>query len=331
MDKAILVTGGAGYVGSHVCKALASAGYLPVVLDNLSLGHRWAVKWGPLVEAGIDDGEAVAALISRYKPRACIHLAASAYVGESVFEPEKYYLNNVVGTLKLLQSLRANGVNRFILSSTCAVYGEVGERLITEDMPTNPINPYGQTKLVIEQALRDYQRAYGQEWTALRYFNAAGADLDGEIGEDHDPETHIIPCALGSAVGRRPPLEIYGTDYPTQDGTCIRDYIHVADLARAHVAALRRLEGGGGSLSLNLGSGRKYSVMQLVEAAERISGRPIARILRPRRPGDPACLSADYSLAKREIGFTPDNSDIDVVLTSAWRWYQKHFNLSEAG
>ncbi|MBI3506464.1 MAG: UDP-glucose 4-epimerase GalE [Proteobacteria bacterium] len=319
MKPAVLVTGGAGYIGSHACKALAKAGYLPVAYDNLCLGHAHAVKWGPLEVGDIADRVRLDDVLGRHRPVAAMHFAAFAAVGESVADPALYYGNNVAGTVVLLDALRGAGVGRFVFSSTCAVYGTPERMPIAEETPRGPVNPYGRSKLMVEQILEDYGRAYGLAWTALRYFNAAGADPDGEIGEEHEPETHLIPRALMAVQGRLPHLDVFGTDYPTPDGTCIRDYIHVADLADAHVAAIGRLGNGGASIALNLGTGRGYSVRQIVDAVAAATGREVPLKLAARRPGDPPELVADPGLARREIGFAPTRSDIDTIVGTAWR------------
>jgi len=321
--NAILVTGGAGYIGSHTCKALAHAGYLPVVYDNLVYGHDWAVKWGPLERGDLLDGARLAEVIARHRPVAAIHFAAYAYVGESVTDPAKYYGNNLGGTLSLLAALRAGGVERLVFSSTCATYG-VPERFpIDERHPQRPVNPYGHTKHMIEQVLRDYGHAYGLRSIALRYFNAAGADPDGEIGEDHTPETHLIPLVLRAAQDPGAPVSIHGTDYPTPDGTCIRDYIHVADLADAHLRALAALEHGAATAAYNLGTGRGHSVREIVAAARRVTGRDIPIIEGPRRAGDPPELVADATLAGTELGWHPQYTDIATTIATAWQWFQK--------
>lgn len=319
MKPAVLVVGGAGYIGSHACKALARAGYLPVAYDDLSLGHAHAVKWGPLEVGDIADAARLADTLARHRPVGAMHFAAFAAVGESVADPARYYRNNVAGTLVLLDALRAAGIGRFVFSSTCAVYGTPARVPIAEDTPRLPVNPYGRTKLMVEQALEDYGRAYGLGWTALRYFNAAGADPDGEIGEEHDPETHLIPRAFMAARGDIERLDLFGDDYPTPDGTCVRDYVHVSDLAEAHVAALRRLEAGGASRAFNLGTGRGCSVQEVLHAVARIVGRPVPTRLAPRRAGDPPELVADPARARDELGFVPRLSGLDTIVTTAWR------------
>lgn len=319
----VLVTGGAGYIGSHTCKALWRAGYLPVAYDNLSTGHRRSVRWGPLVVGDIADHRRLADALARHRPCAVIHFAAHAYVGESAADPEKYYHNNVAGTLALLATLRENNIGDVVFSSSCAVYGEVDGQAITEGRIPAPVNPYGRTKHLIELALRDYFDAYGVSSVALRYFNAAGADADGELGEDHDPETHLIPRALMAASGLIDRLQVFGADYDTPDGTPVRDYVHVADLADAHVAALRLLHTKRGAHAFNLGNGRGYSVREIVDAVERCTGRPVRTTVRPRRPGDPGRLVADPSKARDELGFRPRFAAIDDIVASAWAWHQK--------
>ena len=314
---AILVTGGAGYIGSHACKALAVEGFTPIAFDNLVLGHRDAVRWGPLVEADIRDEASVTQAIREHAVEAVIHFAAFAYVGESVGAPAKYYRNNVGGTLSLLDACRSEGVDKLVFSSSCATYGVPDVLPITEAAPQRPINPYGRTKLVVEQVLADYAHAYGSRYIALRYFNAAGADPEGEIGEKHDPETHLIPLALMAAARRTEALEVFGDDYDTPDGTCIRDYIHVTDLARAHVLALRHLLDDGGSLALNLGSGTGNSIREVIGSVERITGRRVPHVIRPRRPGDPPVLYADPHLAREQLRFETELSDIDTIVGTA--------------
>jgi UDP-arabinose 4-epimerase len=313
---AILVVGGAGYVGSHACKALAQAGYKPVTLDNLRTGHADAVKWGPLVEADFGDVETVRQTIREHGVTAAMHFGALSLVAESVVEPARYYANNVSGTLRLLDALGAEGVGRIVFSSSAAVYGEASGDPIPEDAPLNPINPYGETKRVIEGALRFIGQAQGLSWCALRYFNAAGADEAGEIGERHEPETHLIPNVL-KAVRAGRPVKLFGSDYPTPDGSVVRDYVHVADLADAHVAALKFLAEGGESQPMNLGSGEGLSVLQIVAAAERVLGHPISAEMGPRRPGDPPCLVADPARAKRLLHWAPSRSDVDTLIRTA--------------
>lgn len=319
----ILVTGGAGYIGSHAAKALARAGFEPVTYDNLGRGHREAVRWGPLVEGDLADRALLATTLARYRIAAVMHFAAFAYVGESVNEPELYFRNNVVNSLNLLEAMEGAGVRRIVFSSTCATYGLPDKMPIAEDAPQCPVNPYGESKLMIERMLYWLGEARGLTHAALRYFNAAGADPGGEIGEAHDPETHLIPIVLETARGSRAAVEIFGTDYPTKDGTAIRDYIHVTDLAEAHVLALRHLLAGGASLRLNLGTGDGYSVREVIDAAERITGRAIARREGPRRPGDPPMLVADPGQARTILGWTPRLSGLDEILSTAWAWHSR--------
>ena len=317
----VLVTGGAGYIGSHICKVLARAGYRPVAYDNLVYGHAEAVKWGPLEQGDILDAARLSAVIKSSGASSVIHLAAFAYVGESVTDPAKYYRNNVIGTLTLLEAMRECGMDRIVFSSTCATYGVPDKLPITEETPQRPVNPYGASKLMIEQILSDYQHAYGLKSVALRYFNAAGADPDGELGEDHNPETHLIPLALDVASGCRPHITIFGDDYETADGTCIRDYIHVSDLANAHVLALRGLENEALQRSAyNLGTGQGHSVASVLNAAKKVTGRNIPVVKGPRRAGDPAVLLADPTRAMTDLGFSPDFPRIEDMLLSAWRW-----------
>ena len=319
MTPTILVTGGAGYIGSHACKALAAAGMTPVVYDNLSRGFEWAVKWGPFERGDILDQARLEAVIHRHRPIAVMHFAAFAYVGESVAYPATYYRNNITGSLALLDAMRAGGVGRIVFSSSCTTYGVRSAEPIGEDTPQAPVNPYGATKLTIEQALRDYGAAYGLRAVALRYFNAAGADPDGEIGEAHDPETHLIPLVLEAAANGEP-LTVFGDDYETPDGTCIRDYVHVTDLAAAHVLACQSLESTEGFRAYNLGSGHGLSNMEIIAAARRRTGRDIPIRMGPRRAGDPPVLTADASKARRELGWAPRLSSIDDIIDTAWRW-----------
>jgi UDP-glucose-4-epimerase GalE len=319
----ILVTGGAGYIGSHAAKALHRAGYRVVVLDNLCAGHREAVRYGELVEADISDGAAVRRAISSHGVTAVMHFAAFLDVGESVRKPALYYRNNVVGALTVLEAMVAEGVGSFVFSSTCATYGEPIEMPIPETHRQQPINSYGETKLAIERALGYFERAYGLRSMVLRYFNAAGADPDGEIGEDHAPEIHIIPRAIEAAVGG-PQLQIFGDDYPTPDGTCLRDYIHVTDLAQAHLKALQLLVANRRSGTYNLGTGTPHSVREVVAAVEHVVGRPVSWALGPRRPGDPAVLYAAAGKAKAELGWTPQFPDLGAIVQTAWNWHRTH-------
>lgn len=319
----ILVTGGAGYIGSHTCKALALAGLSPIAYDNLIYGHRDAVRWGPLVEGDLADREKLTAVIREFRPAAVLHFAAFAYVGESVRDPAKYYQNNLSGTLSLLEAMRAEGVRHIVFSSTCATYGHPVWTPIAEDHPQVPINPYGAGKLMVERILRDYGDAYGFRSIALRYFNAAGADPQVEIGERHDPETHLIPLVLGAAAGKRPPLTIFGDDYETPDGTCVRDYIHVSDLADAHVLALRALQAGVMTNAYNLGNGRGFSVHEIVVEAQRVAGLEVPFTVGARREGDPAYLVGDARRAKAELGWRPRFHSLSDILGSAWQWELK--------
>lgn len=321
----LLVTGGAGYVGSHTVKALAAAGHTCVTFDNFSTGHRDFVKWGPLIEGDIRDPEALDGAFRRHRIDGVLHFAARAYVGESVADPGRYYAVNIGGTLALVEAMRRAAVNVIILSSSCAVYGSQGTEPISEDSPTNPINPYGYSKLICERLLEDFEVAHGLRSVRLRYFNAAGADPEGEIGEHHDPEPHLIPLVLDAAAGRRRDIHVFGTDYPTEDGTAVRDYVHVCDLASAHVAATEHLLRGGESTRLNLGAGAGVSVRQLISAAERVTGRQINAVDEARRPGDPAILRADAALARRTLSWTPLRSDIETILADAWAWSLKRF------
>lgn len=319
----ILVVGGAGYVGSHATRLLQRAGHEVWVYDNLTVGHREAVPEGRLIVGDLADRSTLEeALVSR-RIEAVMHFAAFALVGESVSDPAKYYYNNVVLTLGLLDSMRKLGVNKLVFSSTTATYGVPSRVPIVEEEPQRPINPYGFTKLAIERAMADYAHAYGLGYAALRYFNAAGASPDGDIGEDHTPESHLIPLVLQVALGQRDKIMIFGDDYPTPDGTCIRDYVHVDDLGAAHLRALDLLEPGKG-LEMNLGTGRGYSVLEVIESCRRISGHPIPAEIGPRRPGDPPELIADASRARRLLGWRPQYTEIDQIVETAWRWHQGH-------
>ena len=322
MNRSILVTGGAGYIGSHACKALAQAGYTPVVFDNLVYGHPWAVRWGPLEQGDIADRPRLDAVLQQYKPAAVMHFAAYAYVGESVQNPGKYYRNNVAGTLTLLEALRDHNIDKFVFSSTCATYGVPTQMPIPEHHPQQPINPYGMSKLMIEQILRDFDHAHGLRAMCLRYFNAAGADPAGEIGEAHDPETHLIPLVLDAALGRRPAITVFGDDYATPDGTCIRDYIHVTDLAAAHVLALQALEQGAASTAYNLGNGQGFSVREVIDCARQVTGRAIPVETGPRRAGDPPRLVGDAERIRSELNWQPQYADLDAIVQTAWQWQQ---------
>ena len=316
----VLVTGGAGYIGSHTAKTLAREGFEPLVLDNLSTGHRSAVKWGPFVDGDIGDRDLLRRVFREHDVAAVVHFAASAYVGESVLDPRKYFRNNVANTLVLLDAMLDAGVDRIVFSSTCATYGVPDALPIAENQPQRPVNPYGESKLFVEHALRAYERAYGLAWVALRYFNAAGADPEGELGEDHDPETHLIPVVIDAALGRRSWVELLGTDYATPDGTAIRDFVHVSDLADAHVRALRHLLNGGKAVALNLGTGAGHSVREVIAMVEAVSGRPVPVREVPRRPGDPPALLADASRARDLLGWRPRHAGLESIIPSAWAW-----------
>jgi UDP-arabinose 4-epimerase len=322
MNNTILVTGGAGYIGSHACKSLARAGFRPVAYDSLVNGHREAVRWGPLVEADLADAERLADTLRRYDVVAVMHFAAFAYVGESVEKPDLYFRNNVVNSLGLLEAMRAQGLRRIVFSSTCATYGHPGRMPIAESTHQHPINPYGETKLMVERMLHWYGAAHGFTYAALRYFNAAGADPEGELGESHQPETHLIPLAIRAAMGG-PALRVFGTDYPTPDGTAIRDYIHVTDLAEAHLLALRHLTEGHASTVLNLGTGAGHSVREVVDAIERIGGCKVPREYVPRREGDAPVLVADPSRARALLGWKPMYSSLDTIVRTAWAWHRQ--------
>jgi UDP-glucose-4-epimerase GalE len=317
------VTGGAGYIGSHAAKALRLAGYRVVIYDNLSAGHREAALGVPLIEGDIRDVDAVRRALRESGATAVMHFAAWLIVSDSVSDPIGYYRNNVLGTLGTLEAMAAERCGQFVFSSTCAVYGEPVETPIREMHPTAPINAYGQTKLAIEHALPHFERAYGLRAIRLRYFNAAGADPDGELGEDHAPEIHVIPRAFEAASGGAP-IDIFGEDYPTPDGTCLRDYIHVTDLADAHVRALGRLEQGGASNSYNLGTERPTSVREVIASIERVTGRKVASRSAPRRAGDPAVLYASAQRARSELGWVPQRPEIDTIVGDAWRWHSTH-------
>jgi UDP-arabinose 4-epimerase len=329
MSQTVLVTGGAGYIGSHACKALAQAGYLPVTYDNLSRGHRHAVRWGPLVEGDIADRAAVVAALKSHGISAVMHFAAFAYVGESSTDPAFYYRNNIIGTLALLDAMREAGADRIVFSSTCATYGMPDSVPIAETTPQRPVNPYGETKLAIERALYWYGEAYGLRSVALRYFNAAGCDRGGEIGEEHDPETHLIPLVLRAALGSAPPVSIFGTDYPTPDGTAIRDYIHVEDLASAHVRALEYLAAGGASAAVNLATGRGYTVREIIAAVAHAVGHDVPHRETARRPGDPPALIADPSLARSLLGWRAECSDLETIIRTALAWEMRQHNAAQ--
>jgi len=315
--RRILVTGGAGYIGSHTAKLLRLEGLEPVVYDNLTTGNRSSVRWGPFVQGDILDAVRLADVLAHYLPDAVVHFAASAYVGESVADPAKYYRNNVRGTLSLLDACRQVGLNKVIFSSSCATYGVPEVLPIDEATPQAPISPYGRTKLIAEHVLADFAAAFGLNYVSLRYFNACGADPEGDLGEWHDPETHLIPRALMAAAGKIPHLEVFGEDYDTPDGTCIRDYIHVTDLARAHVLAYEHLVRGGQNLAVNLGTGRGFSIREVLRMVGEVTGRDVPVVFRPRRAGDPPVLYADASLAYQTLGFLPQHSDLKTIVRTA--------------
>ena len=322
-NRTILVTGGAGYIGSHVCKALAADGFLPVSYDNLSRGHKWAVKWGPLVVGDIEDRVSLKAALQTHQPSAVVHLAAFAYVEESVRNPLLYYRNNLAGSLSLIAAMNECGVTRLVFSSTCTVYGDLDHSPVSEAQAPAPANPYAASKLAVENLIRDC--AVGRDFSSviLRYFNAAGCDPDGEIGEAHDPETHLIPLVLLAASGHAGPITINGTDYPTDDGSCVRDYVHVADIAQAHVSAVSHLLDGGEALTLNLSNGKGYSVKQVVETAEQVTGKKIPVRFGPRRLGDSAILVGESTQAETKLGWIPKRSSIEDQIMDAWKWHQK--------
>lgn len=322
----ILVAGGGGYIGSHTALALGEAGFRVLVLDDFSEGHRGALLGAPSVDVSLLDAGAVGAVFASHRIDAVVHFAARCYVGDSVRRPGDYYRTNVGGTLNLLEAMVAAGVDKLVFSSTCATYGRPDELPIDETCPQRPINPYGNTKLACEWLIRDFGVAHGLRSVALRYFNAAGADPLGRLGEDHRPETHLIPLVLAAAAGRRPPLQVFGDDYPTPDGTCIRDYVHVSDLADAHVLALRRLLDGGGSgmEAYNLGNELGTSVAEVVKLGEKVTGRPVPRVVVPRRPGDPARLVASTGRIRSELGWRPARSEPEAIVATAWGWYERH-------
>jgi UDP-arabinose 4-epimerase len=328
--KTVFVTGGAGYVGSHCSKAFAEAGWTVVVYDNLFRGWRDMVRWGELIEGDILDAPALNAAIARTRPDVLAHFAALTAVGESVEDPGFYYRNNTVGAFNILEALRANGVSRMIFSSTAATYGEPLEAPMTEDHRQLPINPYGWSKLMVERMMADYSAAYGLGYAALRYFNAAGASPDGEIGERHEPETHLIPLAARGVLDPDYRFTIFGDDFDTRDGTCVRDYIHVWDLARAHLAAADHLMAGGASGAFNLGTGSGTTVKEIADAIERAAGRPLPRRVGPRRAGDPAVLIASNAKAREVLGWTPQHSSIDEIVGSAWAWMVKDSGAAPA-
>jgi UDP-arabinose 4-epimerase len=318
----ILVTGGAGYIGSQTCKTLSKAGFLPITYDNLSTGHAYAVKWGPLIEAELSNKEKLSQTIEKFKPKAVLHFAASALVPESVKDPGKYYRNNLVSSITLLEVMRDHGISNLIFSSTCATYGEVKSIPIKENHPQIPINPYGRSKLMVEQMIADFENAHDFRSVILRYFNVAGADLDGEIGENHDPETHLIPSIIQAGLGIKEEIVVYGTDFPSEDGSAIRDYVHVQDLANAHVLALNYLLTHQKSAQINLGTGTGHSVLEIIEAVQKYSKHPLPVRITQKRKGEPPILAADNALAKKLLGWTPRLSTVPTLIESAWNWHQ---------
>ncbi|MEN4018880.1 MAG: UDP-glucose 4-epimerase GalE [Methanobacterium sp.] len=319
----ILIVGGAGYIGSHLNKEISKKGYKTVVFDNLSYGYEKFVKWGIFERGDLGDIEDIRRVFKKYRIEAVMHFAAFTYVGESVEDPQKYYMNNVKNTLNLLQVMLEENVKYFVFSSTCATYGNPARIPITENHPQNPINPYGKSKLIVEEILKDYSDAYGLKYASLRYFNAAGADPDCEIGEMHDPETHLIPLVLDAASSKREDIKIFGTDYDTSDGTCIRDYIHVTDLADAHILALEYLQKGGKSDIFNLGNGNGFSVKEVIETAREITGKPIKEVEVERRPGDPPVLIGSSKKAMEILKWKPKYHDLSRIIETAWKWHKK--------
>lgn len=328
MANVVLVTGGAGYIGSHVCKALANAGFVPVTYDNLSQGHDWAVRWGPLERCDLLETGRLFEVVQLVRPIGVVHLSGCAYVGESMVDPIKYYRNNVMGTINLLDAMRAGNVDRLVFSSSCTIYGVTDARPIGEDQPQRPLSAYGHSKAMIEQILRDSGSAYGLRSVSLRYFNAAGADAAGDIGEAHDPETHLIPLVLRAADDPGAPVSVFGSNHPTPDGTCVRDYVHVHDIASAHVLALQHLEKGPCTQGFNLGTGCGHSVREIIAAARRVTGRDIAFVDAPPRPGDAPTLLADATLARKVLGWRPEWQDIDAIIESAWHWHRRNNSRS---
>ncbi|MCB1105462.1 MAG: UDP-glucose 4-epimerase GalE [Cephaloticoccus sp.] len=321
----VLVVGGAGYIGSHCVRQLIAAGHKPVVLDNLVYGHRGAVPEDvPFYPTNLGNEKEVGKILRKEKIELVMHFAAYAYVGESVTDPLKYYFNNVAATLHLLRCMLGSGVRKFVFSSTCATYGVPEKMPLVETMPQAPINPYGQTKLDVENILKALASANGLSFAAFRYFNAAGAAEDGTIGEHHDPETHLIPLAIDAAAGLRPPLQVFGNDYPTPDGTCLRDYVHVDDLSRAHIAVFDKLATPGTGLFYNLGTGTPTSVLEVIRAVEKVTGKTVPHTFAPRRAGDPPALYADSTKAKTELNWTPKFTTIEPIVATAWQWHQAH-------
>ena len=323
----VLVVGGAGYIGSHCVRQLIEAGHRPVILDNLIFGHRGALPAQvPFYDVQMNDENAVSQILQDEKIDIVMHFAAFAYVGESVSDPLKYYFNNFVATLELLQIMLKNDVKKFVFSSTCATFGVPEKLPLIETTPQAPINPYGQTKLDVENALKAISSAHGLSFAAFRYFNAAGAASDGSIGEDHRPETHLIPLVIDAATGKRPNIAVFGTDYPTPDGTCLRDYVHVDDLSRAHIAVFDKLDQSGAQLFYNLGTGTPTSVREVIAAVEKVTGKTVPIVEGPRRAGDPPALYADATKARQELGWTPQFMEIGPIVESAWKWHSAHPN-----
>lgn len=319
----LLVTGGAGYIGSHTCKRLSQAGYEILVYDNLSTGHAEAVQWSDLVCGDLSDDRLLGNTLRSFRPDAVLHFAASAYVGESVSNPRKYFYNNCVNSLRLLDAMLESDCNKIVFSSTCAVYGECGDQTLSEDFPLTPINPYGDSKLFVEKSLRSYGKAYGLSWAALRYFNAIGADVDGEIGEHHDPETHLVPLVIRAALRVSPSVKIFGSDFHTPDGTAIRDYIHVSDIGEAHRLAVEYLIDGGESRALNLGTGHGASVREVIRSVEKVSGLTVPFVEEARRAGDPARLVACKNAAQRVLNWSPQFCSLDKSVQTAINWEMK--------
>lgn len=322
-EKRVLVVGGAGYIGSHTCKLLKRRGFTPIVFDSLVTGYEENVRWGPFVRGDLADRAAIDRALREYAPSAVIHFAAFSLVGESVTDPGKYYRNNVVGSLNLLEAMRDAGVKDLVFSSTCATYGVPRTIPIPEAHEQLPINPYGASKMMMERMMSDFAAAHGLRFVALRYFNAAGGDPDAEIGERHEPETHLIPLVLDAARGKRPQVTVFGDDYETPDGTCIRDYIHVDDLADAHLRALDYLRNGGTANVFNLGNGKGYSIREVIRVAERVTGLIIPAVIGARRAGDPPVLVGDASLARRDLGWVPEYADLDVIVAHAWAFRRR--------
>ncbi len=320
---AILVTGGAGYIGAHACKALFRAGYLPVAYDNLSTGHKEAVQWGPLVHEDLRDQKVLEETFLRYQPKAVLHFAASALVIESIKDPGKYYENNIGATLSLLKAMCTHGVSFLVFSSTCAIYGQGAEKPLEETSPIAPINPYGRSKWMIEQIVSDFEKAHGIHSVSLRYFNVGGADLEGDIGENHETETHLIPSVIQVALGVKKEIVVYGTDFASRDGSAVRDYIHVSDLVRAHLLALEWLIAHRQSAQMNLGTGTGHSVLEIIEAVQTFSSRKLPVRLEKKREGEPAQLTANNTKAQKLLGWSPHLSDLSTLVRSAWTWHAK--------